>query len=294
MKITKVKVNLSAVIPTGSYQNYKPMYELEAELGDTPPHQAMEELREMIRRMFTQDWTRLRNKDKTDFLSKVRFYEKDGKKLPSVTSILSWADLLYKLRNPEENKFGGVEEDELAEYAARGTLVHKSVERWFHDTKAGKETPKGYKMVTEFADQVVEHALLSDSKLKVEDCDWLGFWEKHGTDIELKQAEKVVYGKDYAGRLDYYGLWKGEPAIFDVKTSSTYTEKVKLKYAKQMSAYAKGISGVKKPTKLVIMPLNPSNKCGFGAPIVFDYSENLFSSFAQDVKMFYRDFKDLF
>lgn len=296
MRITEITVNLSAVIPTGSYQNYKPMYEIKAALeSGEDPKVCMEAAREEIRKMFAQDWARLRSKDKIDYLNKARFYEEGNKRLPSVTTVLGWSELLYKLRNPDLFKFGGVEEDELAEYAARGTVVHRGVFQWFEDTKGGKAVPPEYQIVTSFSDLVVEQILLSESKLLVSDCNWLGFWAKHGERISFKFGERKIVNAEegFAGRLDYYGLWDKEPAVFDIKTASKYDERKKLSYFKQMAAYASGLKGVKKPKWLVIIPLNPSNKSGFGEPLVAENSDNLLNSFRQDLKQFKADFRDL-
>lgn len=296
MKITEVTVNLSAVIPTGSYQNYKPMYEVKGQLeeGDSAL-MALQQGRDIVRRMFVQDWTRLREKDKTEYLNKCRFYEEKGKKYPSVTSIIGWSELLYRLRNPDKFQFGGVEEDELAEYAARGTIVHRGVQQWFTDTKGGTNIPPDYKVTNVFSDLVVEQTLLAESKLSVESCNWLGFWAKYGEKFKLTKSEKKVVSQKfgYAGRFDLYGTYENKPAIIDIKTSSSYPERKKLMYFKQLSAYANALFGVKRPEKLVIIPLNPSNKSGFGEPIIADNSENLFNSFRKDLSQFQADFKDL-
>lgn len=297
MKITKVTVNLSAVIPTGQYQNYKPMYQLEADMTEKDdPQTSLESLRETIRKMFAQDWNRLRNTDKMNYLSKVRWYEKDKKKFPSVTSILGWSDLLYRLRNPDKFEFGGVDEDELQEYAARGTIVHRGVQEWFKISGGGKKTEGLERLpgiIESLPDLTVERATLAESKLNAGDCNWPGFWAKYGEKMIIKFMERAVYGQGYAGRLDMYGTWDGEPAIFDIKTTSNYTERVKLKYFKQMSAYARALTGVKKPKWLVIIPLNPSNKSGFGAPLVVENDDSLFNSFMSDLRQFNLDFRDL-
>lgn len=287
MKITKATVNLSAVIPTGSYQNYKPMYQLEADIGDNEDSQlCLEELREKIRKLFAQDWVRLRDKDRSNFLQTVRWYEKDGKKYPSVTSVLSWADFNYKLRNPDKFQFGEISEDDLAEYGARGTVVHRQVQDWFEN---GMQ--KDYVMKEEFPELLVEKQLLKESHLKAEDCSFLGFMEKHGKDFTFDKCELEVIGEGYAGRLDLLGTYKGELAVLDVKTTTNYTARTELRYFKQMAAYAKATGLDIK--KLVIIPLTPSNKCGYGAPKVEDMSDNLFNSFNDDRKAFERDFNDL-
>jgi len=287
MKISEVTVNLSAVIPTGSYQNFKPMYELKAQLEEGDNSQkCLEDLRETIRKLFAQDWTRLRDKDKMDFLTKVRWYEHEGKKLPSVTSVLGWAELNYKLRNPEKFQFGGVDEDELQEYGARGTIVHRQAQDWFEN---GMKSD--YVMKTEFPELLVEKQLLKESHLKVEDCNWLGFIEKHGKDFTFEKNELRVIGEGYAGTLDFIGTYKGRLAIIDIKTTTNYTPRSELNYFKQMAAYAKATGLEIKD--LVIIPLTPSNKCGFGAPKVEEMSDNLFNSFNDDLKAFERDFRDL-
>lgn len=291
MKLKEISATISAVIPTGDFANYRPSYTMSADLCENDnAKNCIDVLREQITDLLRQDWTRLRDKDKMDFLKKVRFYEKAGKKNPSVTSILAWSEFLYKLRNADKFQFGGVTEDELEQYGARGTIVHKAVEHWFNT----KTEEKDGEWKTTFAETKIEELLVRDSKLSVDDCNWLGFWEKYGNKIEIQAMEKVVHGNGYSGKLDMYGTWEKKPAVFDVKTTSTYTARVEMKYYKQLAAYANALKGKKKVEVLVIIPLNPSNKSGFGAPKVAKFTKELFNSFQKDLQQFEQDFAGLY
>jgi len=219
MKIKEIKASLSGVIPIASYENLRPTFEIAAELeaGDKVEDK-MKELREIIRWHFEQEG----NNAKADLISKqyagIRFYEKDGKKYPSVTSILSW------------NTDWKISEDELQQYASRGTIVHKLIENYLGSAKWA-------------------------------DCSYMKAIDNIMADIKILDLEKEMFNDEhlYAGRTDMVCLYKGKKTVLDFKTGTTSD-------MRQLAAYAVCLDKIE---QLVILPVGPTdNKSGFKKPIV--------------------------
>ena len=127
MKIKEIKASISGVIPIASYENLKPYYEISADLSEGEDVDAcIKQLDATLRWHFDQ----ASNRAKADVIEKqyagVRFYEKNGKKYPSVTSILGW------------NVDWKISEDELQQYGSRGNIIHKIIELYFQTKKWGR------------------------------------------------------------------------------------------------------------------------------------------------------------
>jgi predicted RecB family nuclease len=79
---------------------------------------------------------------------------------------------------------------------------------------------------------------------------------------------------------------KGGFIVCDWKTSSSYPKAVKEKYFEQMAAYALMLSleaGLTPVTELHILPLNPRNKYGYGAPIKTTEVRKYINRFMEDL-----------
>ena len=121
-------------------------------------------------------------------------------------------------------------------------------------------------------------------KLDWKDCNFRGFEKKHGKDFEFGPCEVQVTNLEagYAGRLDNDAKYKGEPAILDFKTSSSYDKHKLAQYWKQLASYAHPLGR----KVLVIIPLNPKNKSGFGEPVVCKEVKKYYNLFLQDRQAF--------
>jgi len=258
----EITASVSGVIPTGNYENYKPLY-------------AVKEI--------------MKNKQE------IRWYPRGNKFYPSVTSIISAIEPI------------NFDPDLLKQYASRGSIVHAQIEHYF---KTGSwETD-----ILQIPDTKLDYMIVKEGSLKLnwEDCKFLGFWEKYGKDfvpvdyqfgkvIELEKGQKpeeVVPPplKDYtlevecfndeflfAGRMDFPCKYKSVETLADFKTGAVYTPERLNKFWKQLSAYAKTIGNIK---QLMIIPLNPKNKTGFGQPIIETDIDKYFNLFLQDRNAF--------
>jgi len=160
----------------------------------------------------------------------------------------------------------------LKQYASRGTIVHKQVEEYLltGDIISPEETDLPTDLST-----VKEGSL----KLPIDSCNYQGFFEEYGNDFDVRYVEKKLKNTThhYMGRSDIIGKYKGEWAIMDIKTASSYTPEKMIDYWMQLAAYA---NCIKPPLKrMVIIPLTPTSEYGYEEPIVNDDVEHYFNLF---------------
>jgi ATP-dependent exoDNAse (exonuclease V) beta subunit len=122
----------------------------------------------------------------------------DGRKVPSVTTVLSETKDMTHL-HAWRKRVGEKEAQRIAvESANIGTVMHKSLER---HVKGESRTP-GSNLIQQqahaMANVIIEHGLKDVSEV----------W---GSEINL------YYPELYAGTTDLIGVYKGEPAILDFK-----------------------------------------------------------------------------
>ena len=132
-KITEISASFTGTISTGSYENSKPYFsvkeicETEKELGDDFIELRQKQLHEMCYRQFQQHAELANSERIAREYQGIRLYDgENGRKYPSVTSIIGWDKDFY------------MKDDELAQHAARGTIIDKQVEI-FLNTEEWKE-----------------------------------------------------------------------------------------------------------------------------------------------------------
>ena len=244
MKIKEITSSLSATVPTGAYENLKPGFEMKIELSDTDSiDEVFKYSNDYIKKMLEN----FANNAKIDLIEKqyqnIRFYECGGKKYPSVTSILGW------------NTQWKITEDELSQYASRGTIVHKLIELYLKEKK-------WYNPIDIKELQSDVNILMSGSKgLTWADCSYQKALENIIEDIEIIALEQTVINEEhlYGGRLDLLAKYKGRLAVIDFKSGTTTD-------LRQLSAYAVCLEKIE---DIIIVPVGVTdNKSGFKKPIV--------------------------
>lgn len=149
-----------------------------------------------------------------------RVYNIDGKKMPSITTVLSKTQSEESKKSLEKWKNAlGEKADQISrEAAANGTALHELIEKYVSKLPFNKE----------------------DYSPKV----WAGF---NAVKIKLNKIneiwaqEKVLYSAklQIAGRSDCVGIFRSLPAIIDYKTSSRIKNKNQIEdYFLQVTAYA--------------------------------------------------------
>lgn len=201
----------------------------------------------------------------------IRFYDAgNGQKYPSVTSIIGM----------DENFF--MPPDELAQYGARGTVIHKQIELFLKDGvwREPKDIP-------EVAFQVMT-TLKGTLGLSLDDVNFVNFYKDYP--FRVVDQEKIVINHEhkYAGRLDILcvidsknpGKWDkiegvqyDVPTILDVKTSATLDH---LKGFTQQAAYAMTDPSIK---QIGLIHLTKENVCGYAKPKLSNKIEHYWSIF---------------
>ena len=260
MIIKEIKHSVQAVISTGPYENQREMFEILATLKEGEDvNISMQELEKFNHQRLDLAVNTAKISLIEKQYSSMRFYEKDGKRYPSVTSILGW-DVDWR-----------ISEDELNQYGSRGTIVHKLIEIYL--TTGKWVDPQEVKELKE--DIVI--VLGGSLGLNWNDCSHKKFFEANEKDIKVDKMEIEVINTEvgYGGRVDAIGTYKGEPAVFDWKTGNTSD-------FRQLGAYAVAINPEVAIKTLIIAPVGPSDtKQGYSRPKINDAPAGEFKAFVK-------------
>jgi hypothetical protein len=284
----KIEASFTGVISTGAYENEKPFFAVSEEWDDeigAITDEAIFSRQEILQRMCYQQFKRQEEIAITERIAKeyknIRFYDcGNGVKIPSVTSIIGWDEDFFM---PPEA---------LAQYSARGEIIHKQVEVFLKTNKW--ENPDNLPEIYPALVTLKNGSL----KLTVEDVNFPDFYEKYP--FKVIDLEKTVINNEirYAGRLDIKciiesknpGEWKkiadilfDVPTILDVKSGTI----AKTKAFKQQTAYAKCEPDVK---QLGLIHLNNETKQGYSKPIIENDLNKYWSLFLDDREKFKKRF----
>lgn len=201
----------------------------------------------------------------------IRWYDIDGQKYPSVTSVLNAI-------NPM--KFH-VDSEKLKGYAARGN-VGDLVLQEFIKTKKWLEPhkiPEAHRWLQIMETHQIDYA-----------GDIQGFCEKYQVNF-LGGHETVVSNKyKYAGQLDATCKMMGSDifTVADLKMADP-DKKAVTRYLKQCAAYLMALAEMGKcglPAQIAIFPVHGGTKQGFSKPVVTDNIESYFKMFLSDREAF--------
>ena len=233
----------SAKINMGDFEQLAPFYstkiliESDMEIDVRAEYEA---LRNDVDTLLRLNIDNIKNAKKAKDVGNFRFYEKDGKKFVSVTSILN-----PEPKTPEQEAF-------LKPYGDRGTSLHRQFQ---HLIENGK--------LSAFTEEEKNACASVGGFLGYE------FWFKEDKRFDFSIAEVSVYNEKelYAGRYDSHGFFDNKTAMFDLKSGSL--DKAGIDKAKmQLAAYNDCLDEPKEV--LVIIPIGPKAK---KEPIVVEGEE---------------------
>lgn len=254
IKVKEITVSLSGVIPVAAYENLRPGFSITVEpIDGEEPEKIIASLQQYLHAVFENE----SNRGKADLIDKqysnIRFYEKDGKKYPSVTSILNW------------DKEWRVTDDELRQYASRGNIIEAIVERFL---KTGEWADP--LEIPELREDV--SVLMSGSLMFTwENCSHKTFMKTYRDKIQAETFQGTIFNDEalYAGTYDILGKFDDIHSIMDIKTGGFDM--------RQLAAYAiceKDIG------QLVVLPVGPTdNKSGYKRPVICDTVQKEFAEF---------------
>lgn len=271
LKESEIVVSFSGKISTGAYENEQPFFSMKETWSDADDlfiESRQKELYAMCRTRFTEHEKKsIVDRVKNQY-QQLRFYTVNNEQYPSVTSIIGWDKDFF------------IPKEELIQYAARGTIIHKQAENYLM-TGEWLEPDK-------FPEIYPEYVTMTKGSLglTLDGYNFVGFAEKHP--IEAIELETELYNNDlrYAGRCDIKADFWGKRAVMDIKTTSSIN---KNDCFKQLSAYANAIGNEDVET-MVIIPLNSTTKQGFSAPIISDEIGKYFELFKRDRNLFKQRF----
>lgn len=280
-KLEQVEVvaSFTGTIETGSYSNEKPFFSLkEIWSGEINVEERQLELQKICYDQFKRHAEVAYQEKLAKTYRNIRFYDgKDNLKYPSVTSIINW------------DKDFHIPPDELKQYGARGTIIHKQVEIFLSTGKwkEPSDIPEVYPdLVT------VKRGSLG---LEADNVDFRQFYKDYP--FKVIELETTVLNHDlhYGGRQDIKctiesknkGKWDkikdvlyDVPTILDVKSSTTLDKTSGLK---QQTAYWNCQDDVQ---QVGLIHLTKENKCGYAKPVIIQDKEKYWHLFLKDLEDF--------
>jgi hypothetical protein len=264
----EISSSFSGKISTGSYENSAPFFAaketFEFEGNDEETDEVIflrqRDLQNICVAQFNKSAEILYQEKVAKAYQNIRFYDAgEGRKYPSVTSIIGM----------DENFFMPAEE--LAQYGARGHVIHKQIELYLKDGKWRE--PKD---IPEIAFQVMT-VLKGTLGLSLDDVNFVNFYKDYPFKVIDQEKTVINHEHKYAGRLDMTciiesknpGKWDkiegvqfDVPTILDIKTSAALD---KTKGYTQQAAYAKTDDSIK---QIGLIHLTKENVCGYAKPAI--------------------------
>lgn len=266
-KIT-VRADFSGVLPTAPYANNRPgftaeeSFEFEGTAAEAVAviEARQKELQDICYSNFEKEAEKARILKIQQDLKNFRFYEINGEKYPSCTSILNYDSDFF------------CESDDLKQYASQGNLIDAEVRNF---VKTGKFVPS-----SELQECIADRFIIKTGSLKLslEPCAFPAFLEKFPIK-NLRSIETAIFNKEhrYAGTPDLIGEYEGLETLVSIKR--TFDPK---KNFIQESAYSKCI-GMENIKQMMVVELKPEadggNKCGYGKPRVSQDIDKYFELF---------------
>jgi len=207
----------------------------------------------------------------------LRFYDIEGSKYPSVTSIIGWDKDFY------------ISPEALLQHAARGSVIDKQVETYLNTGawKEPKDIPEIYPEMV-----VLKKGSLG---LEIDNVNFIDFYKAFPFKVINQQEVCINKEHQYAGRREILctiesenkGGWaKIEGCLFDVPTLldlKATTGLDKNYVMKQNTAYAKCDESIK---QIGVIHLKKDNKCGYAKPVIETTLDKYWSLFLNDRKNF--------
>lgn len=251
-KTIKIGASFSGKISTGQYENANPGFYVEeildnCDLTDDQIFERQQHLHNRVYDQFKQHEQRAIIERVQKEREDIRFYQKDGMNLPSVTSILDFdADFWHT-------------EEEMKEYCAQGALIDYQ-SRHFIRTK--KWVP-----VDQITEAWTDLLIVKKGKLKLTTSGWdFPSFVKEYQLTNLKEVPAVYSTKyKYAGTPDFACIYKKKNALCDWKRT-----KIPVRTLMQLAAYDQAYFETfgKRFDVLMGVILNSKTKQGFSEPLV--------------------------
>lgn len=278
----EISASFTGVISTGSYENEKPFFSVKEIIeGDdiiSMPDGLISDRQKQLHDICYQQFKRQAEVAYSEKIAKtyqnIRFYDgNNGVKYPSVTSVIGWDSDFHM--PPEE----------LSQYGARGTIIHKQVEIFLRtgEWKEPKDIPEIY------PDLVTLKG--GNLGLQVDNVDFQAFYKDYPFKVLKLEETCLNHEFKYGGRVDIKcviesankgkwgaitGILYDVPTLLDIKSG----EVVKVKVMKQLTAYGKCDPEIQ---QIGVIPLKKDNVKGYAKPILETDMEKYWALFKKDL-----------
>jgi hypothetical protein len=294
-RIIEISASFTGTIPTGQYENEKPFYavkeilELDSDNKDDWDNliklhddgkiaSRQKQLHDICYDQFKTQAERSNSERIAKQYKNIRFYDGlSGKKYPSVTSIIGI------------DKDFCMPPDELNQYAARGTIIHKQVESFLRNGT--------FLAPWNIPEVSADWLTVKNGSLGLEctDVNFQAFFKDYPIKVVSQEQETLNHEYRYGGRYDILctidssnkGKWEkiegiqfDVPTILDIKTSTSLD---KMSGLMQQAAYAKTLPDVK---QIGLIHLTKENKCGFAKPVIETNIDRYWNLFLNKLNLF--------
>ena len=245
LKVKEITISLSGVISNGPYENLRPGFSMTVEPANgESPNDVFNSGMEQLHTLMALEENRAKTELIASLYSSIKWYDKDGKRYPSVTSVIGYED--------RHTKFGRFTDEQLSQYASRGNIIEAVIEEYL---RTGEWiAPEDIPSLTEDVFVIKDGSLGFD----LNQCSHKEVMEHFRDKIVVEEFQKEVFNEDffYAGTLDIIGKYEGKRSVIDIKCGTFDW--------RQLAAYAMCLDGVE---QLVILAVGPTdNKCGYQKP----------------------------
>lgn len=276
----KVSAQFSGVLPVGNFANMRPGFSAEMEWEEEFKDKeilkfAIETAQQELQAICYGNFEAEANKAKIikiqEDLKNFRFYDIDGEKYPSVTSISGYDQPFW------------CSEADLPLYAAQGNIIDAEIRNY---VKTGKWASSADLLECTADRHIIKTRVTEDGKhLSLDGWNFLAFLEKHPIK-NMVSIEKPVVNKKmkYAGTPDLIGEYNGLKTLVSIKRS-----KSKVNNFIQDSAYAK-CDGMEDIKQIMIVEMKSEedggNKQGWSKPSLTEEIDKYFELFTRKRKDF--------
>lgn len=258
VKETEIVASYTGKISTGKWENLSPFFSLKevwtGHLNDTFISSRQKELSMLCSQKFNELEKQERLERIQEEYKHIRFYPgNNGMQYPSVTSIIGWDKDFF------------ISQEELIQYAARGTIIHKQIEIFL---KTGE-----WKQPKDIIECHKEYVVVKKGSLSLS-LDGYHIDEfKSKFKLDKYELETVSYNHEhqYAGRRDYKGLVDGKMSLIDWKTS----DKIDEVYAFQQLAAHMMCPGNEDVVQVVAVPVTNKTEQGYSKPKIKSREETM-------------------
>lgn len=283
-RVSAVGIQISGVISTASYENWKPGFSMTMDAEGLTTEQVRElmmQAKAELKHQFNLEKNNCKAEVIAERFNNIGFTAKDGLNYVWITSVLGY-DIVWK-----------IPEFELTQYGSRGHIGHEMAHDFIRKVDLlRKEDPELKKiakiewMQPDKEERLQEDvAILKNGSLQMhwDDLSVKKFLQEYASHITKPEIEVTVWNREhlYMGRVDMFCEWDGIPSIVDYKCGATSD-------FRQLAAGAVCREGIEQ--MIICLLGKTTNVSGFMKPKISTNIKGEFKSFIRKRAQFKKEF----